>query len=120
MAQRVERAAGRLDTVAGPSGHELPAGAGNEARPIGGPGPSLKDSLRVDMLFRERGFWLFSTGHRLGDMRRLMRQYNRTVNSVYPNGAWFKGGSYGDAIQMAIPVEELNNPKFHGCLDRNP
>jgi len=93
---------------------------GTKLAPLTDPGPSPNDSLRVDMLFRERGFWMFSTGHRLGDMRRLMRQYNRTVNSVYPNGAWFKGGNYGDAIQMAIPVEELNNPKFHGCLDRNP
>jgi len=99
---------------------------GTKLAPLADPGPSLNDSLRVDMLFRERGFWLFSTGHRLGDMRRLVRAkntggwYGRAISSVYPTGAWFKGGSYGDAIQMAIPVEELNNPKFHGCLDRNP
>jgi len=99
---------------------------GTKLGPLADPGPSLNDSLRVDMLFRERGFWLFSTGHRLGDMRRLVRAkntggwYGRAISSVYPTGAWFKGGSYGDAIQMAIPVEELNNPKFHGCLDRNP
>ena len=64
-------------------------------------------------------------------MRRLVRAtsapavgrvggYGRAINSVYPNGAWFKGGNYGDAIQMVLPVEELNNPNFHGCTDRNP
>src|SRR5256885_13988374 len=93
---------------------------GTKLAPLTDPGPSLNDSLRVDMLFRERGFWMFSTGHRLGDMRRLVRAkntggwYGRAISSVYPTGAWFKGGSYGDAIQMAISVEELNNPKFHG------
>ena len=99
--------------------------AGTKLAPLADPGPSPRDSLRVDAMFRERGFWLFSTGHRLGDMRRLVRPttaggYGRAVNNVYPTGAWFKGGNYGDAIQMVLPVEELNNPNFHGCADRNP
>jgi hypothetical protein len=75
---------------------------------------------RVDIMFYERAFWMFSTGHRLGDMRRLVRQYGRSVTSVYPVGAWFKGGNYGDAIQMSIPIEEQNNPNFAQCADRNP
>jgi hypothetical protein len=78
------------------------------------------DPARVDLTFRERAFWLFGTGHRLGDMRRLLRQYGRTVSSVYPNGAWFKGGSFGDAIQLPIPFDEQNNPNFVQCTDRNP
>jgi hypothetical protein len=94
--------------------------AGTKLAPLADPGPSTNDSLRVDLLFRERGFWMFSTGHRLGDMRRLLRQYGRSANTVYPVGAWFKGGSYGDAIQMSIPVDEQNNPKFVQCTNRNP
>ncbi len=78
------------------------------------------DSARVGLTFRERAFWMFGTGHRLGDMRRLLRQYGRAVNSVYPNGAWFKGGAYGDAIQLPIPFDEQNNPNFVQCTDRNP
>jgi hypothetical protein len=78
------------------------------------------DPARVDLTFRERAFWMFGTGHRLGDMRRLLRQYGRTENSVYPNGAWFKGGNYGDAIQMSIPFDEQNNPNFTQCTDRSP
>jgi hypothetical protein len=77
-------------------------------------------AARVDRMFYERGFWLYSTGHRLGDLRRLLRQYGRSVNSVYPVGGWFKGGTYGDAIQMPIPVEEQNNPNFAQFADRNP
>ena len=104
----------------------FPRGANLTA--LADPGPSTNDSLRVDVMYRERAFWMFSTGHRLGDMRRLVRPagptlaggYGRAVNTVYPNGAWFKGGNYGDAIQMVLPVEELNNPNYHGCGDRNP
>ncbi len=84
------------------------------------PGATPDAAARTNLMFYERAFWLFSTGHRLGDMRRLLRQYQHTESTVYPTGAWFKGGTYGDAIQMALPVEELNNPNFHGCADRNP
>jgi starch-binding outer membrane protein, SusD/RagB family len=84
------------------------------------PGASAGDTLRIKLMFRERAFWMFSTGHRLGDMRRLMRQYGRTEAQVYPIGAWFKGGNYGDAIQMPVPFDEQNNPNFVRCSDRNP
>lgn len=73
-----------------------------------------------DMLFSERAFWLFATGHRLGDMRRLIRQYGRAANTVFPVGAYLKGGVYGTDVNLPIPVEELNNPNSQGCIDRNP
>src|SRR5256714_7610646 len=45
--------------------------------PVGGALPALTDpgtqTAREDLLFRERAFWLWSTGHRLADMRRLVR-----------------------------------------------
>jgi hypothetical protein len=94
--------------------------AGTTLAPLTDPGPSTNDSLRVDLMFRERAFWMFGTGHRLGDMRRLLRQYNRNAEQVYPTGAWFKGGNFGDAIQMPVPVEEQNNPRFAQCTDRLP
>src|SRR5437773_329613 len=84
------------------------------------PGATLDTAARTNLMFYERAFWLFSTGHRLGDMRRLLRQYEHPDSIVYPTGAWFKGGPYGDAIQMVLPVEELNNTNFHGCADRKP
>jgi len=93
--------------------------AGTKLAPLVDPGTP---AARAVVMFSERAFWMFSTGHRLGDMRREVRQYSTffSVNTVYPIGDWFKGGTYGDAIQMSIPVEELNNPNFHGCTDRNP
>jgi len=80
----------------------------------------LTDSARVDIHFSERAFWMFSTGHRLGDMRRLLRQYGRTEAQVYPNGSFVKGGNYGDATMMPVPFDETNNFNYHQCLDRNP
>jgi starch-binding outer membrane protein, SusD/RagB family len=79
----------------------------------------------VDLLFAERAFWLYATGHRLGDMRRLIRPvglggYGRTEDTVFPNGAYHKGGSYGSDVNLPIPIEEQNNPNSTGCLDRNP
>jgi hypothetical protein len=73
----------------------------------------------ADLLFSERAFWLFATGHRLGDMRRLIRQYDRDENEVFPSGTYVKGGSYGTDVNLPMPQEEGNNPNFEGCLDRN-
>lgn len=69
-------------------------------------------AAQVNQLFKERAYWLFLTSHRLGDLRRLVRQYLRTVNSVFPNGAYFKGGNYGTDVNSPIPQQEQNNPNF--------
>ena len=69
---------------------------------------------------RERAFWMFSTGHRLGDLRRLVRQYSRAQAQVFPSGIYPKGGNYGEAMNFPLPLVEQNNPKFQaGCIDRN-
>lgn len=65
-----------------------------------------------DQLFAERGFWLFATGHRHGDMRRLVRQYGRAADAVFPIGTYFKGGDYGTNVSLPIPFQAENNPRF--------
>jgi len=81
--------------------------------------PNSPDA-RIDLLFRERAFTLFATSHRLGDMRRLVRQYNRDPESVFPTGNYHKDGlKFGTDVNFLIPTPEKNNPKFTGCLDRN-
>src|SRR5437773_760711 len=40
----------------------------------------------VNLLFNERARWLWLTAHRLGDLRRLIRQYGRLPNTVFPTG----------------------------------
>ena len=97
-----------------------PPGLGGVAGlpPLGDPGTP---NARVDLLFRERAFWLFLTGHRQGDMRRLLRQYRRPQNQVYPTGAYRGGlGAYGSDVTAAIPPAERVNPLFTGCFNRNP
>jgi hypothetical protein len=80
------------------------------------------DAARVDQLFRERAFWFFSTGHRVGDLRRMVKQYSRAANSVFPVGNWHKGGQYGGDVTIPLPLAEQNNPNLgqgETCIDRN-
>ena len=84
------------------------------ARPIPG-----TPAARVDLLFRERAFWLFLTGHRQGDLRRLIRQYGRAQEEVYPIGPYPGGYQYGGDVTLPIPPQErVTNPLFTGCASR--
>lgn len=82
---------------------------------------------QVDLLFQERAFWMFGTGHRLGDLRRLIRQYGRGAETVFPTGTFLKGGNYGPDLNLPISFDELNNPSIpqtpqsqtqSTCIDR--
>ena len=87
--------------------------------------PALTDpgskAAQVDLLFHERAFWMFLTGHRLGDMRRLVWQYGRDAESVFPSGNYqgAAGGLIGKDVNFPIYVDEANNPKAPACTDRN-
>ncbi|HMG71026.1 MAG TPA: hypothetical protein VK544_07905 [Gemmatimonadaceae bacterium] len=72
----------------------------------------LTTAAQEDQLFKERAYWLFLTSHRLGDLRRLVRDYGRAVNTVFPNGAYFKGGLYGTDVNVPVPQQEQNNPEY--------
>jgi hypothetical protein len=68
---------------------------------------------REDLLFRERAFWLYLTGHRLGDLRRLVRQYGRGIESVYPTGAYHKQGLVRSTqATFIVPINEENNANY--------
>jgi hypothetical protein len=93
---------------------------------------SLAAPAQVDFLFRERAFWLFGTGIRLGDMRRLLRQYGRDQSTVYPTGPYdathpLVGAgipSYGADVSITLPTAAglisnqitVSNPAYKGCL----
>ena len=70
------------------------------------------------LLFHERAFWMYLTGHRLGDLRRLIRQYKFTAQQVYPIGVDVNGAAYGPDVNLSISEDEDNNPNFHGCTNR--
>lgn len=80
--------------------------------------PTTKDAA-LTLFFREKAFWQFGRGFRMGDLRRLIRQYGRTQDNVFPVGTWFKGGAYGTDVNLPMVDTELTNPNFHGCIDRN-
>jgi len=78
------------------------------------------DAGRVDLLFAERAFGMWLTAHRLGDLRRLVRQYGRDQASVFPSGEFFRDGlQHGSDVNFPIFVDENNNPNFTGCLNRD-
>lgn len=83
--------------------------ANNTLAPLTDPGT---EAARVDLMFSERAFWLLDTGHRLGDLRRMVRQYNRPQNTVFPSGPYHKGGVYGTDVNFPIPFNETQNPNF--------
>jgi len=97
---------------------------------------ALTANQRIDLHFQERGFWLWLTGQRLSDMRRLVRQYGRNSETVFPTGAYgrflYAGtsvpddqldfrvqGTYGTDVNFPVPFDELNNPNFTQCLNRD-
>jgi hypothetical protein len=84
--------------------------------------PALTDpgtaAARVNLLFREKAFWTFARGQRLGDERRLVRQYGRASTDVFPEGVHFKAGNFGSDVNLPVVTDEENNPNFTGCLDR--
>lgn len=71
--------------------------------PLADPGTA---DARLDLLFRERAFWLFATGTRLGDLRRLVRVYGRASESVFPTGTYWRGGPYGTTTAIPFPQAE--------------
>jgi len=96
----------------------------NEARatvtgltPLADPGSAV---ARENLLFRERAFWFWGTAHRLGDLRRLVKDYKRGAETVYPTGPYFKGGAYGADVVLIPAQAEKNNPDFTGCSATAP
>lgn len=78
--------------------------------------PATEDA-KVDLVFQERAMWMYMTIHRWGDLRRLIRQYGRTPDQVFPTGPYFKGGAYGNQIVAEPLPAEQNHPAYTGCLN---
>jgi starch-binding outer membrane protein, SusD/RagB family len=95
------------------------AGSGGIAglAPLSDPGTP---DARLNLVFQERGYWLFLTGTRQGDLRRLIREYGRQPSQVYPTGLYPGAyNTYGSDVTAPIPGEErISNPLFTGCQGR--
>jgi len=85
------------------------------------PAPATQEAA-ISLYFREKAFWTFGRGQRLGDLRRLIRQYNRPADQVFPVGVHYRGGNYGVDVNLPVTQAEENNPELGGkpaCIDRN-
>ena len=92
----------------------------------------ITDSLRVDTLFHERAKWLYLTGHRLGDLRRLVRNYHRNRTELWPVGTYSNpgvpglvspvddGATYGNDFVMTVGRAENGNRLYTGCVNLDP
>ncbi len=88
--------------------------------PLNDPGTT---NAQVNLLFQERAFWLYLDGHRLGDLRRLIRRYGRPLLTVAAMGPYAvpvpQYPSYGPDVEFPVPnTERQINPHFTGCLSR--
>lgn len=107
--------------------NDLRAGSGLALAPLSLPATAAG---REDLLFSERGQWLYLTDHRLGDLRRFSRAtadggYGRDPETLFPIGLTVRGTPYGTDVNFPIPIEEQNNPNIpqsgaNTCIDRNP
>jgi hypothetical protein len=75
----------------------------------------------TNLFFREKALWQFGRGYRMDDLRRLVRQYGRAQETVFPNGAFTRNGqpsgTYGTEVTFPVPDAERANPAFTGCID---
>jgi hypothetical protein len=92
---------------------------------------SASATEQVDVMFRERAFWLFGTGTRLGDLRRLVRQYGRDQSTVFSVGPYPYGSistlpspipNYLTDVNLTLPTAAggLSDPNsaYKGCISK--
>lgn len=82
--------------------------------------PASKDAA-IDLFFREKALWQFERGYRMDDLRRLVRQYSRSQDKVFPTGPFTRNGTpsgeFGTQVAFPVPDAEKSNPNFTGCID---
>jgi hypothetical protein len=75
----------------------------------------------TDVFFREKALWQYERGYRMDDLRRLVRQYGRSQDVVFPAGKFTRNGTpsgnFGSQVAFPVVDDERSNPNFHGCLD---
>src|SRR5947207_8877788 len=99
----------------------VPGIAAGALSPLADPGTP---AARLSQVMRERAMWLYLTGHRQGDLRRLAHVYSQTAASLYPTGTYTNPGfgplilpattngiAYGtDVVFLPANDEAANNP----------
>jgi hypothetical protein len=91
-------------------------------------GPVTRDSTtatgRAELLFYERAFALFATGHRVGDQRRMVRTTDggyglpESAAGLRPAGYPYHKDNLlmGPDRSFVIPANEENNPNYKATM----
>ena len=96
-------------------------------RTVPGGLPPLTDPVdpkaRLQLLFTERAEWLYLTGTRQGDLRRLLRTYKQYFprqELVYPSGVYTATGAgvYGPDVVAPIPQAGAQRQPSHSGVPR--
>jgi hypothetical protein len=92
--------------------------------PVLGDLPTPTQANAADVFFREKALWQYERGYRMDDLRRLVRQYGRSQDNVFPSGNFTRNnapsGQYGSQVAFPVVDDERSNPFFHGCIDNKP
>lgn len=83
--------------------------------------PGTKSAQQL-LLFRERAFWTFGRGERLGDLRRAIRVYGFTPAQIFPGQGSINprtNSAYGPDVNLPVPQAETNSGLFSACSDRS-
>ncbi|HWZ58842.1 MAG TPA: hypothetical protein VNW46_07655 [Gemmatimonadaceae bacterium] len=74
---------------------------------VGGGGTQAE----ILQLLDERGFWMWVTGHRIGDWRRVVRNYGFPIGSVFPTGT-HEFGSMQNIFSFPTSLTTNANPNY--------
>lgn len=71
---------------------------------------------QLGQLPSERAFWLYLTGHRLGDWRRMLRApYNAAPYGFVTSDVYPVGGSLSATLEFPSPQLTSPNPNYKAC-----
>jgi hypothetical protein len=71
---------------------------------------------QMQQILSERAFWMYVTGHRLGDWRRMLRSpYNAAPYSFVTEDVYPVGGSLSTTLEFPTPQLTSPNPNYKAC-----
>jgi len=77
---------------------------------------AVGDKNQILQVLSERAFWMYVTGHRLGDMRRVLRApYNAAPYSFVQDDVYGTGAGLSPTLEFPTPQLTNPNPNYVAC-----
>jgi starch-binding outer membrane protein, SusD/RagB family len=97
----------------------LPAGFPTTLGPL--PSAGANEKAQMLQLLSERAFWMYVTGHRLGDWRRVLRPpYNGGLFSFVTSDVYPVGTGIMNILEFPTPQTTNPNPNYVACDPTQP